>query len=207
MINVKPYNLPDRRLLDDPFHSVLTWVPDRMYIVLGASNRPEEALRLDQVLKDGIEVLKRPSGGQTVLLSPNNVVIGLHLHAVTTLEPKQLFDRINNHLMDALKACSIDALSLKGISDLAFGDKKVMGSAIYRSHSDLLYHAVLNVSEPAATFEKYLTHPAKEPDYRHGRPHHAFVTSLHELGCQQSPSALAAILLPALQQIINVANL
>jgi len=46
----------------------------------------------------------------------------------------------------------------------------------------LLYHAVLNLGEPASTFERYLKHPSKEPDYRKGRSHSDFVTSLKEKG-------------------------
>jgi lipoate-protein ligase A len=202
-MNVRKYDLPDSRLLNDDFNSVLTWVPDRIYIVLGASNRPEEALLTDQVIQDGVEVLKRPSGGQSVLLTPNNVVIGVHLYAAEVLEPKTLFDLINRHLIEALTACSVQGLSMKGISDLAFGDKKIMGSAIYRSQYHLLYHAVLNVSEPAATLNKYLAHPAKEPDYRQGRAHDAFVTSLRELGSPLTPDDVAATLLPMLQRFLT----
>jgi len=50
----------------------------------------------------------------------------------------------------------------------------------------LLYHAVLNLGEPASTFERYLKHPSKEPDYRKGRSHSDFVTSLKEKGYANS---------------------
>ena len=35
---------------------------------------------------------------------------------------------------------------------------------------------------PIWWIEKYLKHPSKEPDYRQGRKHSEFVTSLHESG-------------------------
>jgi len=73
-----------------------------------------------------------------------------------------------------------------GISDIAISGKKILGSAIYRSKDALLYHAVLNLGEPATTFERYLRHPSKEPDYRLGRSHSEFVTSLKEKGYNQS---------------------
>lgn len=69
-----------------------------------------------------------------------------------------------------------------GISDNTISGKKILGSAIYRNKDKLLYHAVLNLSEPASTFEKYLKQPVKEPDYRNGRKYIDFVTSLKDNG-------------------------
>lgn len=46
----------------------------------------------------------------------------------------------------------------------------------------MLYHAVLNIAEEISTISQYLKHPSKEPDYRMGRNHRDFVTSLHEQG-------------------------
>jgi lipoate-protein ligase A len=76
----------------------------------------------------------------------------------------------------------IENLNSKGISDLSIGDKKIMGSSMYLKGNDLFYHAVLNVSEEVSLISKYLKHPKKEPDYRKGRPHNEFVTSLHAEG-------------------------
>ena len=73
-----------------------------------------------------------------------------------------------------------------GISDITMAGKKILGSSIYRSKEALLYHAVLNLGEPASTFERYLKHPTKEPDYRQGRSHSEFVTSLKEIGYTKS---------------------
>ena len=70
----------------------------------------------------------------------------------------------------------------KGISDIAIKDKKILGSAIYRSKDKIFYQAVLNVSENPQLFDKYLKHPKKEPDYRNGRLHSDFVTSFHAEG-------------------------
>jgi lipoate-protein ligase A len=46
----------------------------------------------------------------------------------------------------------------------------------------LVYHAVLNLSEDTSVFAKYLRHPVREPDYRAGRSHNEFVTSLANEG-------------------------
>jgi lipoate---protein ligase len=181
MIILSDYCLPDVALLnDDATQTFLVWQPDKPYIVLGASNRPEDALYIENILQDDITVMKRPSGGQTVMLTPGNLVIaGVFPHS---LQPKNLFNAINSLIISVLEETGVGTLSLRGISDIAIDGKKILGSAMYRNREKLLYHAVLNVSEPAATFEKYLRHPGKEPDYREGRTHADFVTSLWEQG-------------------------
>jgi len=181
MIILSEYCLPDIALLDeDTTQTFLVWQPDKPYIVLGASNRPEDALYIEIILQDNITVMKRPSGGQTVMLTPGNLVIAaVFPHS---RQPKNLFNSINSSIISAVEEAGIGGLSLRGISDIAIDGKKILGSAMYRNRDKLLYHAVLNISEPAATFEKYLRHPGKEPDYREGRKHADFVTSLREQG-------------------------
>jgi len=191
MINTSKYNLPDIDLLKKKTNQFLIWIPDKVYIVLGASNNPAEALNMDMVEKDKITVLKRPSGGQTVILTPNNIIIAAVYFDKKTMQPKDVFQQINKLIISTIEHTGIHDLSLMGISDIAISGKKILGSAIYRSKDALLYHAVLNLGEPSVTFERYLKHPSKEPDYRQGRSHAEFVTSLKEKGYTRSYHHLA----------------
>lgn len=186
MLNTLDYNLPDMEMLKGNSNQFMIWIPDKVYIVLGASNNPNDALNLDKVIKDNITVLKRPSGGQTVMLTPNNIIIAAVFFDKSTLHPKDVFQQINKLIISAIEKAGIENLSLMGISDIAISGKKILGSAIYRSKKALLYHAVLNLGEPSTTFERYLKHPSKEPDYRQGRSHSEFVTSLKEKGYTKS---------------------
>jgi len=186
MLNTSEYNLPDIELLKKKSNQFLIWIPDKVYIVLGASNHPDDALNIENVLKDKIPVLKRPSGGQTVILTPNNIIIAAVFFDKKTSHPKEVFEQINKLIISTIEKTGIRNLSLMGISDIAISGKKILGSAIYRSKDALLYHAVLNLGEPSVTFERYLKHPSKEPDYRHGRSHSEFVTSLKEKGYNRS---------------------
>jgi len=186
MINTSEYNLPDIDLLKKKTNQFLIWIPDKVYIVLGASNNPMEALNMENVKKDNITVLKRPSGGQTVILTPNNIIIAVAFFDRKTMHPKEVFQQINKLIISTIEHTGIHDLSLMGISDIAISGKKILGSAIYRSKEALLYHAVLNLGEPSVTFERYLKHPSKEPDYRQGRSHTEFVTSLKEKGYTKS---------------------
>ena len=191
MYDITQYNLPDIELLNRNTNQFLIWIPDKVYIVLGASNHPAQALNMDNVTKDNITVLKRPSGGQTVILTPNNIIIAAVFFDKNTLHPKDVFQHINNLIIASIEKLGICNLSMMGISDIAISGKKILGSAIYRSKNALLYHAVLNLGEPATTFERYLKHPSKEPDYRKGRSHTDFVTSLKEKGYTMSYHHLA----------------
>lgn len=186
MLNSSDYYLPDIQLLEKESKRFMIWIPDESYIVLGASNKAEDALFLENVKRDNISVLKRPSGGQTVMLTPNNLIIAVAFSDPNSVKPKDVFNQMNMLIIGALEESGITNLRLSGISDIAILEKKILGSAIYRSKDKLLYHAVLNLGEPASTFEKYLKHPSKEPDYRKGRKHTDFVTSLLESGCSLS---------------------
>lgn len=184
MIDVLKYNLPDISILDDikPDFIFKTWQPDSIYLILGQSNLVSDSLNNEQVEKDKITVFKRPSGGQTVILSPKTLVLSTTVSATKFVNPDVYFRTINKLIINILQKNGIRDLQLKGISDIAIGEKKILGSAIYRNHQKVFYHAVLNVAERTDLMEKYIRHPAKEPDYRMGRSHADFVTSLHAEG-------------------------
>ncbi len=189
MLNPSDYYLPDAGLIDNAAERFMVWTPDKPYIVLGASNNMQDALVLENVLVDNITVLKRPSGGQTVMLTPNNLIISV-VFPDTSVQPKDVFSQVNKLIVSVLQKNGVEDLRLSGISDIAILERKILGSSIYRSKHLLLYHAVLNVAEPAETFERYLKHPTKEPDYRKGRKHGEFVTSLKENGFQKTSDQL-----------------
>lgn len=206
MINVTDYNLPDIHLLADKTKRFLIWIPDKRYIILGASNRAEIALNVENVKQDNIMVLKRPSGGQTVMLTPNNLIVAVVFHQPNGLQPKDVFDKINSLIISVLKKEDIHNLSMKGISDIAIDGKKISGSAIYRKKDVLLYHAVINMGESATTFERYLKHPTKEPDYRNGRRHSEFITSLKEIGYTRNYDDLKIIMSQSFETLLTKAG-
>lgn len=194
MLNLTEYCLPDSKLLNENSNRFLVWIPDKKYIVLGASNTIEDSLFLDNVIQDDVSVMKRFSGGQTVLLTPNNLIISCVFDHKNKLQPKDIFHNINMIIKSALEKSGANFLSLTGISDIAIAGKKILGSAIYKNKEKLIYHAVLNVGEPATSIGKYLKHPVKEPDYRAGRNHIDFVTSLRENGFSKTTFELAKIM-------------
>lgn len=179
-IQVKEYNLPDSYLYQNIIEKTLVkvWIPPEICIVLGRSNNPNESLFMENLLKDNIPVYKRPSGGETVILTPNTVVISAALKQSNFKGGKTYFNIINTKLKLLLQKLGVKNVSLNGISDLAINEVKILGSALYQNKDVVFYHAVLNMSESTELIEKYIKHPLRQPDYRKNRSHSAFVTSL-----------------------------
>ncbi len=172
----------------------MVWQPAGTFIVLGTSNQAEDAVYADIAIADGVPVYKRPSGGQTVILTPLTLVISIRFFSEQLENPKVYFRRINQLIISALQDLGIANLGEKGISDIAIGEKKILGSSIYRKKAMVLYHAVLNVAESPAFISRYLKHPTREPDYRAGRNHDEFITSIHSAGYPIEPEIIKAAL-------------
>lgn len=177
------YDLPDQKILESEKEvDFLVWQPDRSYLVLGRSNEAVKSLIADAVDYDHIKVLKRPSGGEAVLLSPKMLIIAVKIPLIKIVKPHRAFVVINNMIKEVLAEQGISNIQSRGISDISIGEQKVLGSAIFKQTDAVFYHAVLNISEDVKLIERYLQHPKREPDYRKGRNHLAFVSSLQKEG-------------------------
>lgn len=179
-IKIRKYDLPDSYLFDNKVDvpSNIVWIPNETCIVLGRSNNPNNSLYLDNIINDNIPVYKRPSGGETVLLSNKMLVLSIAIKQTDFKSGKLYFKDYNTKIISALKSMGIKNLGYKGISDITINDLKILGSAIYQNKFVVFYHAVLNVSESTSLIEKYIKHPKREPDYRKKRNHKEFVTSI-----------------------------
>jgi lipoate-protein ligase A len=180
-INIRKYDLPDSYLFENKIgtSAIIVWEPNETCIVLGRSNSSDDSLYLDNIINDNISVYKRPSGGETVLLSNKMIVISIVVNQTDFKNGKSIFKDYNNKIISALESLGIQNLGFKGISDIAINDLKILGSAIYQNKLVVFYHAVLNVSESTSLIEKYLKQPKRQPDYRKSRSHKNFVTSLN----------------------------
>ena len=176
------YNLPDIRLLkSEKSIDFSFWIPDKKYIVMGRSDQEEKAVFKKKAAIEHFNIIKRPSGGHTVILTPKTLVISV-IFSVNDYHPKQVFKKVNQFIIYSLRNLNVYDLHEKGISDITIGNKKILGSSIYKTNKSIFYHAVLNVSENPEIIENLLKHPQHEPDYRANRSHHDFVTSLEKEG-------------------------
>ena len=103
MIEVSEYNLPDIELLNEETNKFLLWVPDKTYIILGASNKAHIAVEESLALRDNITVMKRRTGGQTVMLTPNNLIISAVITDESIMKPKDVFNNFNDIIIRAIE--------------------------------------------------------------------------------------------------------
>jgi len=182
-LSVNKYTLPDSIILEPGFDAdYYIWQPNNIYIVLGRANSIESSVIEENALIDNVKVFKRPSGGESVVLSPSMLVFSSKFNKEKDKRPGDYFTAINNSLIKEFTALGMRDLYSKGISDISINSRKIMGSSMYLTGNTLFYHAVLNVSEDVNLLSRYLKHPSREPDYRIGRSHSEFVTSIYNEG-------------------------
>lgn len=163
------------------------WVPPAKALVIGHSQDPAREVRLDAAARDGIPLHRRMGGGGAVLLSPGCVCVGFRFAKAKGRTIHQFFEAGSDVIVRAVSAALGVDLVTEGISDLAAampgkaGLRKVVGCSLYMPRDYALYLASILVTPDYGEMESYLAHPSREPDYRSGRTHRDFLTSLSEL--------------------------
>lgn len=179
-LTIQPYNLPDADLLHAtraPGRSCV-FIPSRVFVVIGKGSDPERELVVGNTVADGIPVMRRGTGGAAVVLTPDMVVVALALYEERQQKSSEYFRLFNDLIIRALSEQGIGGAEHAGTSDIALGERKIAGTALYRNRSLVFYHAVLNLAGDLHLMERYLKVPPRTPAYRRGRPHREFVSSL-----------------------------
>ncbi len=155
--------------------------PDAVEVVLGAGCRRDNLL-LDNISTDNVPVRLRKGGGGSVVLSPGQIVVALSKVVGSRFNNLEYMRSINEWIIDALALLGVNGVVHRGISDLAIGDRKILGASLHRKRRILFYQSSLLVSNDISLFSRYLKHPPREPDYRGGRSHEEFCTNLSSEG-------------------------
>lgn len=159
------------------------WSPETPILVLGNSQSPHIELNVTHVQADGVPVYQRKGGGGAVLLAPGCVCLTVRFPKREDWGIHDYFAAGNGFLADAVAAVSGLRAVPRGISDLAVADasgieRKISGSSLYMPRGGALYLASLLVGARITDWDRYLKHPSREPDYRAGRGHGAFVVNV-----------------------------
>jgi len=190
------YDLPDCRLLQsgNNHSSFKVWEPDQTIVIMGKGSDPVDELRAENILRDNVPVVKRSTGGCSVIVAPNMFVASFVLKNDVAKKNNEYFDLFNSILVKTFRKLRVENIDLDGISDITLNGLKVVGSAIYRNKDLVFYHAVINSAGDINLLEKYLKVPTRQPEYRQGRAHKDFVTSFkaegYELGFADFEQAL-----------------
>lgn len=156
------------------------WEWPRPAVVIGSGCRLAEDVDEAACAADGVPILRRASGGGTVLLGTGCLLYSLVLPyerdpALAEVRPsyRYILSRIGQALAEGT-----GAIEQAGISDLALEGRKLSGTAQQRKRSHLLHHGTLLYAFDLTLLPRYLRLPTRQPDYRTGRDHLAFVRNL-----------------------------
>ncbi|MGE5675494.1 MAG: biotin/lipoate A/B protein ligase family protein [Mycobacterium leprae] len=169
------------------------WEPQELAAVLGAGT-PAGDVNLPLCAMTGVPVYRRRGGGGAVLLGPGVVVITAAYRPEGRTFATQWVEPVARGIADALADLGVSEAHVKGLGDVALGERKILGSSLYARRDLVLYQGSLLVESDLSLIPQYLPHPSREPDYRRGREHLNFVTSLAESGHRLERGALYAAL-------------
>lgn len=156
------------------------WESDRHFAVLGRASILAEDLDLTACEQDGIPILRRASGGGTVLQGPGCLSYALVLPL--SFHPDLRDIRSTNQFILRRIAKALQrwepAIAFQGISDLSVAGLKVSGSAQRRKRKGLLFHGTVLYGMRGDLIARYLKEPRRRPDYRGDRLHGAFLSTI-----------------------------
>ncbi|QDT39870.1 lipoate--protein ligase family protein [Stratiformator vulcanicus] len=154
-------------------------------VVLGRANRVSANVSVEACLADGVPILRRCSGGGTVMLGPGclcyslfipidpGVAKDIHGSISAALEP------LAHSLSDALTGGSSELTpDVAGTSDLVIDAVKFSGNAQRWLKHAMLHHGTLLYDFDLDRIGRYLTKPERSPEYRTDRTHGEFVRNL-----------------------------
>lgn len=158
-------------------------------VVIGSSERPEQVVDAEACARLGVDVLKRSTGGGSVLQTADVLNYSLVTPAPTSLDPKAGF-RLGADLVCAILRRFGVLGRPEGTSDVAVGDRKISGNAQARRWKAVLVHGTLLVDFDHDLADAVLKHPPREPAYRRQRNHRDFLVTLRSLGVNAERAAI-----------------
>ena len=156
------------------------WEPRQHFVVLGYANSHRTEVNLEACRRRRIPVLRRISGGGTVLQGPGCLNVSLILRIrpgpLSTISGTTRF--VLTRHRDALAPLVASPVRVQGSSDLTLGARKCSGNAQRRQRRCVLFHGTLLLNLDLGLLEQLLPLPKRRPAYRQDRTHQAFLTNL-----------------------------
>ena len=155
------------------------WESPTCFVVLGYANKADSEVYLDRCELDGIPVLRRCSGGGTVVQGPGclNYTLVLPIEgALESITESNCF--VMQRVRDAIQEIVKEPVEIRGHTDLTLNNLKFSGNAQRRRKKFLLFHGSFLLTFDLGLIDRLLKFPSREPNYREGRSHHEFLTLL-----------------------------
>ena len=168
------------------------WMPSEPVVVLGRSSPASTEANLDACHRQGIQVLRRVSGGQAVVAGPGCLMYAVLIPYQRYPELRML-DRAHHFVMSQMQRAignlGVD-VQLDGTSDLTLGGQKFSGNSLRCKKDAFVYHGTMICRDfDLPLVSQCLNRPIREPEYRQGRSHDQFLTRL-PTDCQTLRAAI-----------------
>jgi lipoate-protein ligase A len=157
------------------------WESPEVFVVVGYSKPVANEVHLQACEVRGFSVLRRCTGGGTVVQGPGCLNYALVLPVKAT-EALQTIPATNRYVME--KHCQIvqsllgTPVAVQGYTDLTVQGRKFSGNAQRRRRDFLLFHGSFLLGFDLKLIEELLPLPAAQPEYRAGRSHHDFLINV-----------------------------
>jgi lipoate---protein ligase len=197
------------------------WESPAYFVVVGYANRVVTEVNVAACETRGTPILRRCSGGGTVLQGPGCLNYALILK-IETGGPLRSIATANQFIMEQNRAAIESAISpaerdqsaieVKGHTDLAINSLKFSGNSQRRRRHFLLFHGTILLNFALALVERFLVMPSKQPGYRQNRPHGEFLTNLGvsaeiiSAALRKSWNAQRPLENPPLERIVSLAR-
>jgi lipoate---protein ligase len=157
------------------------WEPEDFFVVVGYGNKVETEVNRDFCQQNGIPILRRCTGGGTVLQGPGCLNYSLILR-VDNSRPLGGIGATNEFILArhqaVLASLVVAPVEHQGQTDLAIGGLKFSGNAQRRKKRCLLFHGSFLLHLDIGLVEKTLRMPSRQPAYRVHRSHSEFLVNL-----------------------------
>ena len=162
-------------------------------VVIGRSSPIKTEVNLPFCESNGIEVLRRCSGGQSIVTGPGCLMYSVLLDYRKRPELRMLervHEFVMNHMRDALRRLGVET-EMEGTSDLTLNRRKFSGNSLRCKRNWLVYHGTMLCDFDIGLISQCLGKPIREPEYREQRSHQDFLTQL-PVNCSELSQAIAA---------------
>jgi len=155
------------------------WEPHQHFVVLGYANKVATEVDVPACAEARVPILRRCSGGGTVLQGPGCLNYALVLRIDDRMRGIGLANlAIMTRHQQALTQALSQTVVVKGVTDLTLAERKFSGNSQRRRQHFLLFHGTFLLYLDLALIERCLLPPTRQPDYRKDRPHTDFLVNL-----------------------------
>jgi lipoate-protein ligase A len=171
------------------------WESPKYFVVVGYANQAAREANLEACRASDVPVLRRCSGGGTVLQGPGCLNYSLVLK-IKEGGSTQGITATNTFVMErnraAIQSLVEKPVRIEGHTDLAIDGLKFSGNAQRRKREFLIFHGTFLLDFDLTLVEKFLRMPSKEPGYREARTHSEFLMNL-KLSAEAVKSAMRKV--------------